>query len=58
MYNRGETKQVTVLKTYNMMARLDMMYVDIAKYSDLLLFSERKTLLIKNLLIGPRTAAN
>lgn len=40
MYNCRDIKQVLVFEAYNMTANLDMMYKDIAKYFDLLFFSE------------------
>lgn len=48
MYNRGNVGQLLIFETYNMTARLGIIYVGIAKYSNLLFSSKRKRLLTKN----------
>lgn len=58
MYNRKKTEQVPVFEIYNVTARLGIIYVGIAEYSNLLLSSERKRLLAKIPTKGPKTAPN
>lgn len=58
IYNYRETEQILVFKTYNLTARLNMMYMDIVKYFNHLFFSEYKRLLIKNSLKDPKIAFN
>ncbi len=48
IYNRGEADQILVFKTYNVIAKLGMIYAGTAEYSDLQLSSERQKLLARN----------
>lgn len=58
IYNHEEAKQVPVFETYNMIARLGMIYVSIAEYSNLLLSSEYENLFARNLVKSPKIVAN
>lgn len=48
IYNYVEARQVPNFKTYNIIAKLGIMYAHIIEYSDFLLSSERKKLLVTN----------
>lgn len=50
IYNYKKIRQVLVFEVYDIIAKLSMMYMSIAKYFNLLLFSEYKRLLTRNFL--------
>ena len=54
IYNRGKARQVPVFEAYNVIAKLGIIYTDIAKYSDLLLSSKRQRSLARNLPKSPK----
>lgn len=56
MYDCDKTRQVPVFEAYNVIAKLDIMYVGIVKYSDLLLSRKCQKLFTGNLPRGLRTA--
>lgn len=57
MYNNIETKQVPNFEIYNIIAKVDIIYICIMDYSDLFLFNECETLLIANSRV-PQTIVN
>lgn len=57
MYNCEQAGQVSVFVAYNINAKLDMMYTDTTKYSDLLLLDNCQKLFAGNLPRGPKTVA-
>lgn len=57
IYNHEEVGQVPMFEAYNITAKLSMIYMDIAKYFDLLLSHKRQRLLTKYLLKCPKTVA-
>ncbi len=57
IYNYREVRQIPVFKAYDITIKLDMIYTDIAKYSDHLFSNKYQRLLAKNLPRDPKTAA-
>lgn len=57
IYNCEQARQVSVFVLYNINAKLGMMYVDITKYSDLLLLDNCQKLFTGNLPKGPKIVA-
>lgn len=48
MYEREETRQIPIFKSYNMTVRPSIIYVSIIEYSDILVSSKRQRLHIEN----------
>lgn len=57
IYNRRKSEQISVFGTYDITAKLGIMYPYIPKYSDLLFLSEHQKLLARNSSRGPKIAA-
>lgn len=48
IYYYKEIKQLSMSKTYNMIIKLDIMYANLAKYSNFFLFYEHKKVFAEN----------
>ena len=57
MYNCEKTRQVLVFNTYDVTTRLDIMYIGIIEYSNILFLSKCQRLLIGNPPRETRTVA-